>query len=168
MGLKIDKREFSLKLYRISDNKLYYLVTAYSQTDAIDYLLEELGLETRDKSNYSIKEIDISTPGLIYNETMVMSITQQKEYSASEVANMIGTTPNMIGRIANKLKIKSKTSCNQYGRWISSKSRYSSKEITQWMYYQTAIDLIRNTFSEKNNNISYQESLFGEDYEKHN
>ena len=167
MGLKMDKREFSLKLYRISDNKLYYLVTAYSQTDAIDYLLEELGLET-DKSNYSIKEIDISTPGLIYNETMVMSITQQKEYSASEVAKMIGTTPNMIGRIANKLKIKSKTSCNQYGRWISSKSRYSSKEITQWMYYQTAIDLIRNTFSEKNNNISYQESLFGEDYEKHN
>ena len=168
MGLKMDKREFSLKLYRISDNKLYYLVTAYSQTDAIDYLLEELGLETRDKSNYSIKEIDISTPGLIYNETMVMSITQQKEYSASEVAKMIGTTPNMIGRIANKLKIKSKTSCNQSGRWISSKSRYSSKEITQWMYYQTAIDLIRNTFSEKNNNISYQESLFGEDYEKHN
>lgn len=164
----MDKREFSLKLYRISDNKLYYLVTAYSQTDAIDYLLEELGLETRDKSNYSIKEIDISTPGLIYNETMVMSITQQKEYSASDVAKMIGTTPNMIGRIANKLKIKSKTSCNQYGRWVSSKSRYSSKEITQWMYYQTAIDLIRNTFSKKNKKISYQESLFGEDYEKHN
>lgn len=164
----MDKREFSLKIYRISDNKLYYLVTAYSQTDAIDYLLEELGLETRDKSNYSIKEIDISTPGLIYNETMVMSITQQKEYSASEVAKMIGTTPNMIGRIANKLKIKSKTSCNQYGRWVSSKSRYSSKEITQWMYYQTAIDLIRNTFSKKKKNISYQESLFGEDYEKHN
>lgn len=99
---------------------------------------------------------------------MVMSITQQKEYSASEVAKMIGTTPNMIGRIANKLKIKSKISCNQYGRWVSSKSRYSSKEITQWMYYQTAIDLIRNTFSKKNKKISYQESLFGEDYEKHN
>src|SRR5699024_672708 len=164
----MDKREFSLKLYRISDNKLYYLVTAYSQTDAIDYLLEELGLETRDKSNYSIKEIDISTPGLIYNETMVMSITQQKEYSASEVAKMIGTTPNMIGRIANKLKIKSKTSYNKYGRRVSSKFSYSNKEITQWMYYQTAIDLIRNTFSKKNKNISYQESLFGEDYEKHN
>ena len=104
----MDKREFSLKLYRISDNKLYYLVTAYSQTDAIDYLLEELGLETRDKSNYSIKEIDISTPGLIYNETMVMSITQQKEYSASEVAKMIGTTPNMIGRIANNAVCKIK------------------------------------------------------------
>ncbi|MFS8177610.1 hypothetical protein RM023_09510 [Limosilactobacillus reuteri] len=66
----MDKREFSLKLYRISKNKLYYLVTAYSQTDA--------------------------------------------------------------------------------------------------MYYQTAIDLIRNTFSKKNKNISYQESLFGEEYEKHN
>ena len=115
-----------------------------------------------------IKEIDISMPGVVYNETTVMSITQQKEYSASDVAKMIGTTPNMIGRIANKLGIKSKTSCNQYGRWVSSKSRYSSKEITQWMYYQTAIDLIRNTFSKKNKNISYQESLFGEEYEKHN
>ena len=164
----MDKREFSLKLYRISNNKLYYLVTAYSQTDAIDYLLEKLGLEASAKSNYSIKEIDISMPGVVYNETTVMSITQQKEYSASDVAKMIGTTPNMIGRIANKLGIKSKTSCNQYGRWVSSKSRYSSKEITQWMYYQTAIDLIRNTFSKKNKNVRYQESLFGEEYENHN
>lgn len=36
------------------------------------------------------------------------------------------------------------------------------------MYYQAAIDLIRDTFGEKNKNISYQESLFGEDYEEHN
>lgn len=125
------KRKSGLKFYRISDNKLYYLVTAYSQADAIGYLLKELGLETSAKSNYSIKEIDISKPGIIYNETTVMSITQQQEYSASDAAKMIGTTPNMIGRIANKLGIKSKASCNKYGRWVSSKSRYSSKEITQ-------------------------------------
>ena len=61
----MDKREFSLKLYRISNNKLYYLVTAYSQPDAIDYLLEKLGLETSTKSNYSIKDyVNYPTKGI--------------------------------------------------------------------------------------------------------
>lgn len=59
----------------------------------------------------------------------------QEDYSAAEVGEMYGITAQKVGRIANQLKLKAdKPGQNKFGRWALSKSRYSSKEVLQWLY----------------------------------
>lgn len=68
---------------------------------------------------------------------MTLPIQKDKEYSAGEVAEIVGhgLTANMVGRIANKLDLKAEQpGQNEYGRWANSKSKYSDKEIPQWLY----------------------------------
>lgn len=67
---------------------------------------------------------------------MTIPIMKQKEYSATEVGKQLGITSTMVGRIANKLGIKAEQpGQNEYGRWSNSKSRYSDKEVPQWLYF---------------------------------
>ena len=59
----------------------------------------------------------------------------QEDYSAAEVGKMYGITAQKVGRIANELGIKAdKPGQNKFGRWALSKSKYSSKEVLQWLY----------------------------------
>lgn len=66
---------------------------------------------------------------------MTIPIMKEKEYSATDIAKKLGTTATMVGRTANKLGLKAEQpGQNEYGRWTNSKSRYSDKEVPQWLY----------------------------------
>ena len=66
---------------------------------------------------------------------MTIPIMKEKEYSAGDIAKKLGTTAAMVGKTANKLGLKAKQpGQNEYGRWTNSKSRYSDKEVPQWLY----------------------------------
>lgn len=66
---------------------------------------------------------------------MTIPIMKEKEYSAGDIAKKLGTTATMIGKTANKLGLKAEQpGQNEYGRWTNSKSRYSDKEVPQWLY----------------------------------
>ncbi len=66
---------------------------------------------------------------------MTIPIMKEKEYSATDIAKRLGTTATMVGRTANKLGLKAEQpGQNEYGRWTNSKSRYSDKEVPQWLY----------------------------------
>ena len=66
---------------------------------------------------------------------MVIPVMKEKEYSATDIAKRLGTTATMVGRTANKLGLKAEQpGQNEYGRWTNSKSRYSDKEVPQWLY----------------------------------
>lgn len=68
---------------------------------------------------------------------------QKKEFSAKEVGDKFGITANKVGRIANILDLKAEQpGQNQFGRWAMSKSKYSNKEVTQWLYYQAGVNKI--------------------------
>lgn len=66
---------------------------------------------------------------------MTIPIMKEKEYSAGDIAKKLGTTATMVGRTANRLGLKAdQPGQNEYGRWTNSKSRYSDKEVPQWLY----------------------------------
>lgn len=66
---------------------------------------------------------------------MTIPIMKEKEYSAGDIAKKLGTTATMVGKTANKLGLKAEQpGQNEYGRWTNSKSRYSDKEVPQWLY----------------------------------
>lgn len=75
---------------------------------------------------------------------MTIPIMKKKYYSAKEVGDKLGITANMVGRIANKLGLKAdQPGQNKYGRWTNSKSRYSDKEVPQWLYTEAGYKAIK-------------------------
>lgn len=82
---------------------------------------------------------------------MTIPSMKQKEYSAAEVGKQLGITSNMVGRIANKLGIKAEQpGQNEYGRWSNSKSRYSDKEVPQWLYFDKGVQAVKKGMEDKN------------------
>ena len=68
---------------------------------------------------------------------------REEEFSAQEVGDKLGITANKVGRIANILDLKAEQPGeNQFWRWAMSKSKYSNKEVAQWLYYQAGVNKI--------------------------
>lgn len=75
---------------------------------------------------------------------MVIPVMKEKEYSATDIAKSLGTTATMVGRTANRLGLKAdQPGQNEYGRWTNSKSRYSDKEVPQWLYTEAGYKAIK-------------------------
>jgi prophage antirepressor-like protein len=66
-------------------------------------------------------------------------------YTAEQIAEELGTSSNMIGRIANKIGIKTE----QYGINILSKSKYSDKQVSQFVYYESGKQAVINAYRKK-------------------
>ena len=60
-------------------------------------------------------------------------------YSATEIGKELGITGNMVGRISTKLGLK----IAEYGKWFIDKSKYSSKEVETFRYYDNVLPIIR-------------------------
>lgn len=75
---------------------------------------------------------------------MIIPAMKEKEYSATDIAKRLGTTATMVGRTANRLGLKAdQPGQNEYGRWANSKSRYSDKEVPQWLYTEAGYKAIK-------------------------
>lgn len=95
------------------------------------------------ESNTS-KENLLAKAAEVLTGEMTIPVMKQKEYSAKDIAEALNTTANMVGRIANKLGLKAKQpGHNKYGRWANSKSKYSDKEVPQWLYTDAGMKVIK-------------------------
>lgn len=73
------------------------------------------------------------------------------EYTASEVAEKLGVLtkagkpyPAKVGEYANRISLKDEQpGQNEYGRWIISKSKYSAKEVAQWVYFEAGVQKLK-------------------------
>lgn len=75
---------------------------------------------------------------------MTIPVMKHKEYSATEIGKLLGITSNKVGRIANEIGIKAEQpGQNEYGRWSNSKSKYSDKEVPQWLYFEKGFQAIK-------------------------
>lgn len=75
---------------------------------------------------------------------MTIPVMKRKEYSATEVSEKLGISAQKVGKIANQLGIKAEQpGQNRFGRWANSKSRYSDKEVAQWLYSEDGLSAIR-------------------------
>lgn len=68
-----------------------------------------------------------------------MQEVNQKTYSATEIADMLGVTPQKIGRLSNANNLKTK----EYGKWFYDKSQHSSKEVETFRYFDSAIPVFK-------------------------
>lgn len=94
-------------------------------------------------SNSSKQQLLARTAKEITGE-MVIPVMKEKEYSATDIAKRLGTTATMVGRTANRLGLKAdQPGQNEYGRWTNSKSRYSDKEVPQWLYTEAGYKAIK-------------------------
>ena len=69
----------------------------------------------------------------------------QKTHSATDLAEMFSTTAAMIGRITNAKGLKTE----EYGENYRAKSRYSTKEVDTFRYYDTIIPVLEKFFSKQ-------------------
>ena len=73
------------------------------------------------------------------------------EYTASEVAEKLGVLtkagkpyPAKVGEYANRISLKAEQpGQNEYGRWIIRKSKYSAKEVAQWVYFEAGVQKLK-------------------------
>ena len=92
----------------------------------------------------SSKENLLAKAAEVLTGEMTIPVMKQKEYSAKDIAEELDTTANMVGRIANKLGLKAKQpGHNKYGRWANSKSKYSDKEVPQWLYTDAGMRAVK-------------------------
>ncbi|MBQ4402035.1 MAG: hypothetical protein II832_07710 [Synergistaceae bacterium] len=68
----------------------------------------------------------------------------EKWYTATEIGEKLGLSANKVGRIANSQGIKApEGESNEYGRWIFSKSQYSSREVSSFINNEDALEWFR-------------------------
>ena len=74
----------------------------------------------------------------------------EKWYTATEIGKELGISANKVGRIAKSHGIKApEGESNEYGRWIFSKSQYSSREVSSFIYSEAGLDWFRKYESEE-------------------
>lgn len=72
---------------------------------------------------------------LITGKNLNLPKEDQPEYTATLIADVMGVSPQMVGRVANQLGIKAvATKENRYGRWVTTKARDSERLVQQWLY----------------------------------
>lgn len=73
-------------------------------------------------------------------EVLSLPEAGEKTYSATEVGKILGISANMVGKIANKYKLK----IDKFGKWFHDKSQHSNKEVETFCYNADGIAMLRN------------------------
>lgn len=104
-------------------------------------MLYKLAMAT---TSESAKQLLIAKSAEILTGEQTIPIMTTKYYSAGEVGKKIGLSGQKVGRIANQLGLKAEQpGQNEYGRWSNSKSKYSCKEVPQWLYTEKGLEKIQ-------------------------
>lgn len=69
--------------------------------------------------------------------------SEQKTYSATDIADMFNVSAQKIGRIAKENNLKTA----EYGEWYRDKSKYSNKEVDTFRYNDKAIEKFKEFLS---------------------
>lgn len=103
----------------------------------------KMWLELASRTNIKeYKQIAESYAGntLAGKEVFALPQVEQKTYTATEIAQMLHTTKQKIGMLANKYNLKTP----QFGKWFYDKAQHSNKEVESFRYYECAIVQFKN------------------------
>ena len=75
-----------------------------------------------------------------------LPLLERKTLSATEIGEILGISSNKVGSIANKNNLKIK----EYGEWYQDKSKYSSKQVETFRYYDNVIPIFRELLESEN------------------
>ncbi|MGN1012302.1 MAG: Bro-N domain-containing protein [Clostridia bacterium] len=99
-------------------------------------------LKLADKTNIpEYKQVILSNVSAILsrNQLIPLPSAEKKTYSANEIGDILGITGNMVGRLANANNLKT----DKYGKLFYDKSKYSSKQVETFRYYENIIPELR-------------------------
>ena len=72
---------------------------------------------------------------------LMLPESTDKYYTATELGQLLGISVNKVERIANAQGIKPpEGESNDFGLWIYSKSQYSSREVSSFIYSEYALE----------------------------
>lgn len=132
---------------------------SYSSKKKVDPAIKEKEIEARLK-NAKVREANVllkiaSNPNLSKEYVQVLQskateiitgeailplpIAERKTYSAEEIGKQLGISGNKVGRMANKYNLKT----DEYGKYYHDKSKYSSKEVESFRYYDSIIPILK-------------------------
>lgn len=132
---------------------------SYSSKKKVDPAIKEKEIEARLK-NAKAREANVllkiaSNPNLSKEYVQVLQskateiitgeailplpIAERKTYSAEDIGKQLGISGNKVGRMANKHNLKT----DKYGKYYHDKSKYSSKEVESFRYYDSIIPVLR-------------------------
>lgn len=100
-------------------------------------LWEKLSQEGNDTFKQVCRTYAANT--LAGKQILALPEVQERTYTATEIAEVLGITAHKLGRLANLHDMK----VEKYGKWYHDKSRYSSKEVEVFRYYENAIPAFR-------------------------
>ena len=132
--VKMNESEIELKRHELN------LRGAQILQSMIDKVLFPLTPETRTVFTHEVFKLVTghSYLGMLPEST-------EKWYTATEIGEVIGLSANKVGKIAKANGLKApEGESNEYGRWIFSKSKYSNREVSSFIYSETALDWFRN------------------------
>lgn len=105
-------------------------------------ILYKIAMATESNSS---KETLLAEAAEVLTGKKTIPVMEIKYYSAEKVGEKLNISGQKVGRIANKLGIKAnQPGQNKYGRWANSKSKYSSKEVPQWLYTDEGMKAVKN------------------------
>lgn len=108
----------------------------------VDAKRAELLLQIANRTNIpEYKQIidSYATEVLTGKKLLPLPVVEKKTYSASEIGKILGVSANKIGKLANSYNLKTE----QYGKYFYDKSKYSSKEVETFRYYNNAINVFK-------------------------
>ncbi|MCI1894164.1 MAG: ORF6N domain-containing protein [Lactobacillus sp.] len=124
---------------RIDSAKRLEIMSENAQTRK-GALLYRIAMQTKSETS---KQALLAKAAEAITGEMTIPVLLKKEYSATAVAQKLGTTANKVGRTANQIGIKAEQpGQNKYGRWANSKSQHSDKEVPQWLYFDEGVKAI--------------------------
>lgn len=136
-----DEKDIEVRLKELEDHKRDQdLLGAQILQSMIDKELFPVTPETRTVFAHEVFKLVTghSYLGMLPEST-------EKWYTAKEIGSAVGLSANMVGRIAKKNGIQAPAGeSNEFGRWIFSKSRYSNREVTSFIYSEAGLEWFRN------------------------
>ncbi len=109
--------------------------------NAQNRMIKTLLSNTKDKnlSQIAIDVMGIKAVEQITGKNMNQYLPEcEKLYSATEVGGMFGVSAMKIGKTANASGLKNDT----YGKMVMSKSKHSSKEVSQFLYNEKGVQAL--------------------------
>ncbi|MEG1256664.1 Rha family transcriptional regulator [Clostridium sp.] len=99
-------------------------------------IADRVNVETYKQICYS-KATEILNDG---QALLPLPIAERKTYSATEIGKELGISANKVGSLAKANNFKTE----EYGKWFHDKSKYSSKEVESFRYYDNVIPVLKN------------------------
>ena len=104
-----------------------------------NHFLNLAEVETSMSKDYKSILVAKAAEVLAGEELLPLPKSEQKMYTATEIAKKFGTTPQKVGRVSNDNNMK----VDEYGEWYKDKSPHSSKEVDSFRYNDKAVERFR-------------------------